>query len=91
MTGTVTRLMEFGAFVKIGYSAEGLVHVSEMAPFRIERVSDYVKEGMEVPVVVKEIDDKGRINLSIKRANAAFFEEKAPPKPKFTPSGPPKQ
>jgi polyribonucleotide nucleotidyltransferase len=91
VNGTITRLMEFGAFVKIGYSAEGLVHVSEFAPFRVEQVGEYVKEGMEVPVVVKEIDDKGRINLSIKRANPNFFEEKAPPKPKFTPSGPPKQ
>jgi polyribonucleotide nucleotidyltransferase len=71
--GTVTRLMDFGAFVKIGYNSEGLVHVSEMASFRIDRVADYMKEGMEVPVVVKEIDDKGRINLSIKRADANFI------------------
>lgn len=72
--GVVTRLMDFGAFVKIGHSAEGLVHVSEIAPFRIERVADYMKEGMEVPVVVKEVDEKGRINLSIKRANADFIK-----------------
>jgi polyribonucleotide nucleotidyltransferase len=72
--GVVTRLMDFGAFVKIGHSAEGLVHVSEMASFRVDRVADYVKEGMEVPVVVKEVDDKGRINLSIKRADANFIK-----------------
>ncbi|KKU79171.1 MAG: Polyribonucleotide nucleotidyltransferase [Parcubacteria group bacterium GW2011_GWA2_47_7] len=72
--GVVTRLMDFGAFVKIGFSAEGLVHVSEMASFRIDRVSDYMKEGMEVPVVVKEVDDKGRINLSIKRADVNFIK-----------------
>jgi polyribonucleotide nucleotidyltransferase len=72
--GVVTRLMDFGAFVKIGYNAEGLVHVSEIASFRIERVSDYVKEGMEVPVVVKEIDEKGRINLSIRRADKDFIK-----------------
>lgn len=72
--GVVTRLMDFGAFVKIGHSAEGLVHVSEMASFRIERVADYVKEGMEVPVVVKEVDEKGRINLSIKRADKDFIK-----------------
>lgn len=72
--GKVTRLMDFGAFVEIGYNAEGLVHVSEMASFRIERVADYIKEGMEVPVVVKEIDEKGRINLSIKRADANFIK-----------------
>ncbi len=90
--GVVTRLMDFGAFVKIGHSAEGLVHVSELASFRIERVGDYVKEGMEVPVVVKEVDEKGRINLSIKRANANFFTEKDSPPPRvFTPSVKPKE
>ncbi len=72
--GVVTRLMDFGAFVKIGHSAEGLVHVSEMASFRVDRVADYMKEGMEVPVVVKEVDEKGRINLSIKRADANFIK-----------------
>ena len=72
--GVVTRLMDFGAFVKIGQNAEGLVHVSEIASFRIERVSDYMKEGMEVPVVVKEVDERGRINLSIKRADNNFIK-----------------
>lgn len=72
--GVVTRLMDFGAFVKIGENAEGLVHVSEIAGFRIERVSDYLKIGMEVPVVVKEVDEKGRINLSIRRANKDFIK-----------------
>ncbi len=90
--GVVTRLMDFGAFVKIGHSAEGLVHVSEIASFRIEKVGDYVKEGMEVPVVVKEVDEKGRINLSIKKADANFFTQKdAPPAQKFTPSIKPKE
>ncbi len=73
--GVVTRLMDFGAFVKIGHSAEGLVHVSEIAPFRIEKVGAYLKEGMTVPVVVKEVDEKGRINLSIKRADDKLFTE----------------
>jgi polyribonucleotide nucleotidyltransferase len=80
--GEVTRLMEFGAFVKIGPNAEGLVHVSEFAPFRVERVETYVKEGMKVPVTVKEIDDKGRINLSIKAADPDFFSKREEtPKP----------
>lgn len=80
--GEVTRLMDFGAFVKIGPNAEGLVHVSEMAPFRVERVETYIKEGDKVPVVVKEIDEKGRINLSIKQANPDFFSKKEEmPKP----------
>lgn len=73
--GEVVRLMDFGAFVKIGYEAEGLVHVSEIASFRIENVSQYLHEGDIVPVVVKEIDDRGRINLSIKQANPNFIKK----------------
>lgn len=80
--GEVVRMMDFGAFVKIGPNAEGLVHVSEIAPFRVERVETYLKEGDKVPVIVKEIDDKGRINLSIKGANPDFFTKREEiPKP----------
>ncbi len=67
--GVVTRLMDFGAFIKIGGNAEGLVHVSEVAPFRIDKISDAVRVGDTVPVVLKEIDEKGRYNLSIKAAD----------------------
>jgi len=74
--GTVTKLMDFGAFVKIGHKTEGLVHVSEFAPFRVEKVTDLVKEGDQVPVTVKEIDDRGRLNLSIKKADEDFFSAK---------------
>lgn len=75
--GVVTRILDFGAFVKIGHTAEGLVHVSEIAPFRVEKVTAYLKEGMTVPVVVKEVDEKGRINLSIKKANPDLFKPRA--------------
>jgi polyribonucleotide nucleotidyltransferase len=68
--------MDFGFFVKIGPNAEGLVHVSEMAPFRVENVDTYVKEGDKVPVAVKEKDEKGRLNLSVKSANPEFFTKK---------------
>ena len=84
--GEVVRLMDFGAFVRIGPNAEGLVHVSEIAPFRVERVETYIKEGDKVPVTVKEVDEKGRINLSIKASNPEFFtkkEEVAKPRPPF--------
>ena len=74
--GVVTRLMDFGAFVKIGHSAEGLVHISEIAPFRIEKIAGVLNVGEEVPVVVKEIDDQKRINLSIKRADPDFAARK---------------
>lgn len=80
--GEVVRMMDFGAFVKIGPNAEGLVHVSEIAPFRVERVETYLKEGDKVPVVVKEVDEKGRLNLSIKSANPDFFTKREEtPKP----------
>lgn len=74
--GTVTRMMDFGAFVKIGMNAEGLVHVSEVAPFRIGSISEAVKEGDVVPVMLKEIDEKGRYNLSIKAADPEWAARK---------------
>lgn len=72
--GEVTRLMDFGAFVRVGpgKDAEGLVHVSEIAAFRINKISDAVAVGDKVRVMIKEIDDKGRINLSIKMADPEF-------------------
>ncbi|MBI4120969.1 MAG: polyribonucleotide nucleotidyltransferase [Parcubacteria group bacterium] len=76
--GEVVRLFDFGAMVKISPFAEGLVHVSELAPIRIDRPSDILKEGDRVPVIVKEIDEKGRINLSIKGADPDFFRGKIP-------------
>ena len=64
--GKVTRLMDFGAFVEILPGKEGLVHISEMAWGRTEKVEDAVNIGDTVKVKVKEIDDMGRINLSMK-------------------------
>jgi polyribonucleotide nucleotidyltransferase len=74
--GTVVKIAEFGAFVKIGANADGLVHVSEIAPFRVDNVAKYLKVGDVVPVVIKEIDDKKRINLSIKQADPEFIKQK---------------
>jgi polyribonucleotide nucleotidyltransferase len=73
--GTVVRLMDFGAFVSFGHETEGLVHISEMAPFRVEKVSDIIKEGDVVPVKIIKIDEKGRLNLSIKEADKDFFKK----------------
>ena len=73
----VVKLMYFGAFVHIGLVTEDLFHVSEVAPFRVERVSDLLKEGDKVPVKIIKVDEKGRINLSIKEANKDFFKPKA--------------
>jgi len=79
--GKVTRLMDFGAFVEILPKQEGLVHISKLAPWRVEKVSDIVKPGDEVFVKVSEIDDMGRINLSMKDAIGNVYPEKptAPP------------
>jgi polyribonucleotide nucleotidyltransferase len=74
--GEVTRILDFGAFVKIGANAEGMVHVSEIAPFRVEKIRDFLKEGERVKVAVKEVDEKGRINLSIKIADPEFAQRK---------------
>jgi polyribonucleotide nucleotidyltransferase len=73
--GEVIKVLDFGAFVRISPWAEGLVHISEIAPFRVENVSDFLKEGDKVPVVIKEVDEKDRINLSIKKANPELFKD----------------
>ena len=68
-TGTVVKIVEFGAFVSIDGGKEGLVHVSEIMEERVEKVSDYLVEGEEVDVKVIGIDDRGRVKLSIKAVN----------------------
>ena len=74
--GEVTRVEEFGAFVRITPYAEGLVHISEIASFRVDQVKNYLKVGDKVPVVIKEIDERGRINLSIKQRDPEFIKQK---------------
>ena len=66
ITGKVVRLMDFGAFVQISSSQDGMVHVSELAPYRVEKPSDLVNIGDMVQVKIKEIDSQGRINLTMK-------------------------
>ena len=58
--------MNFGAFVNLTNNKDGMVHISKMANHRVEKVEDAVKVGDMVWVKVMEIDDKGRINLSMK-------------------------
>jgi len=76
--GEVIKILDFGVVVKIGSgpNAEGLVHISEIAPFRIETVASVLKEGDSVPVVIKEInEEKKRISLSIKDADPNFIKK----------------
>jgi len=76
--GKVTRIKDFGAFVEILPGKEGLVHISQLADRRINKVSDVVKEGQEILVKCMEIDNEGRINLSHKAVlvEKGFLEEK---------------
>ena len=62
--GKITRLMAFGAFAEIMPGKEGLVHISELAETRVNRVEDVVEVGDEVMVMVIEVDGQGRVNLS---------------------------
>jgi len=87
-TGPVTRLMEFGAFVEVAPKQEGLVHISEMAPQRVAKVTDIVKVGDIVTVKVYEIDSQGRMNLSMKRAAPGYVESDKDKQP-LRRSGPP--
>ncbi|TAK30013.1 MAG: polyribonucleotide nucleotidyltransferase [Chloroflexota bacterium] len=75
-TGKVTRLMNFGAFVEILPGKEGLVHISELADYHVNRVEDVVQVGDEITVMVTEIDRMGRVNLSRK---AAFTGQRPAP------------
>ena len=80
--GTVTRLMNFGAFVAILPGKEGLVHISQLAPQRVERVEDVVKIGDQIMVKVVEIDSQGRINLSRKAVLGGGDDNGAAPAPR---------
>jgi len=68
--GKVERIVDFGAFVNILPGKDGLVHISMISHQRIEKVSDVLKEGQEVKVVVLDVDNRGRIKLSIKDVEA---------------------
>ncbi len=97
LTGKVTRLMDFGAFVELEPGVEGLIHISELSPTRVRRVIDIVKVDQEVQVMVLSVDrEQHRISLSLKAAlpkepepeEEAEDEEAVevkPPKPRTTP------
>jgi polyribonucleotide nucleotidyltransferase len=80
-TGKVTRIMDFGAFVEILPGKEGLVHISELANERVEKVEDVVKVGDPLEVIVTEIDNLNRINLSHKAVLNGGRIDPRPPRP----------
>ena len=69
--GKVERIVDFGAFVNILPGKDGLVHISMLSDQRVEKVTDVLKEGQEVKVLVMDVDNRGRIKLSIKDVPAA--------------------
>lgn len=73
--GEVIKLFDFGALVKINRSTEGLVHISELAPFRIGKVTDVVNVGDVIPVVVREVDERG-VKFSLKDADPEYATRK---------------
>ena len=64
--GTVARIVDFGAFVTILPGTDGLVHISQISDERVENVADYLKEGQVIKVQVQDIDNRGRIKLTMK-------------------------
>lgn len=64
--GKVTQIREFGAIVDLGHHKEGLLHISELAPYRVNRVEDIVRSGDELNVKIKKIEQNGKISLSLK-------------------------
>ena len=77
LKGEVVKIADFGVFVALNPFTDGMVHISEMAPFRVEKISDIIKEGTIVPVKVIKIDnERGKISLSIKEADKDFFNGK---------------
>jgi transcriptional accessory protein Tex/SPT6 len=66
LAGTVRRLAEFGAFIDIGVGTDGLVHISELSPTRVGKVSDVLQEGQQVQVWIKDLDkEHNRISLTM--------------------------
>jgi polyribonucleotide nucleotidyltransferase len=76
--GTVRRIVDFGAFVEIMPGTDGLLHISQIGPGRVQRVSDVLKEGDEIQVKVLEIDRSGKIRLSRKEVMGESGDADAP-------------
>jgi len=95
VTGTVSRLTDFGAFVRLESGIEGLIHISELAHKRVFRASDIVREGQEVEVQVLSVDPENqRISLSLKAVQARPEPIKKPAEaeePELPPPPPPKR
>jgi len=75
INGKVTQIKDFGAFVDLGHRKEGLLHISELAPYRVNKVEDIVHQGEEIKVKVKKVEANGKISLSLKDVKYPSKEE----------------
>ena len=98
LTGKVTGIAKFGAFVSLPSGKSGLVHISEIANTFVGDVHDFLKEGQEVRVKVLSTDASGKINLSVRQASPEENQPKNPagshtacPRPKHAPHDRPSQ
>ncbi|HWJ74902.1 MAG TPA: polyribonucleotide nucleotidyltransferase [Kaistia sp.] len=73
--GTIVKVMEFGAFVNFFGPKDGLVHISQLAPNRVQKTSDVVKEGDKVKVKLLGLDDRGKVRLSMKAVDQTTGED----------------
>jgi len=78
VTGKVTGISPFGAFVSLGEGKTGLVHISEVALTYVKNISDFLKENDEVTVKIISVDESGKISLSIKQALLEERKKNAP-------------
>lgn len=83
-TGTVARIVDFGAFVTILPGKDGLVHISQISNERVEKVTDHLSEGQEIQVKVLDVDQRGRIKLSMKELLEQPAEAAAEPESEST-------
>ncbi len=81
LTGKVTGITKFGAFVQLAPGKSGLVYISEIANTFVNNVADFLTVGQEVQVKVLKIDENGRINLSIKQAQPRPPRQESAPRP----------
>ena len=73
--GTVVKVMDFGAFVNFFGAKDGLVHISQLAPNRVNKVTDVVKEGDKVKVKLLGMDERGKVRLSMKAVDQTTGED----------------
>lgn len=81
ISGKVTAITKFGAFVSLPGGKSGLVHISEVAAAFVSDVHDYLTEGQEVTVKILSVSPEGKINLSIKQANPSRNARSRPDRP----------